>query len=242
MPGVMSRARATIPQGDYLDKDELIREQEPFAIVSIAFDQVGHSFGPRWVCTLAPWFDDQEGPNGLLTMTANPTRNPMFEDLQAQIEENNNEPIGPLTLIKGKSQKGYRFYTFEDWAEPGEVQNVVPMTAPARAARPQASAPAPAPAPAAAEAPKRKAGRPRKVTTEATPAPAPAPVAASKPPETAVAGVNQQLAVGSGVCPDCNMVVSGRVLPDEHGNRFIIHPSCPATGRPSVVPVTEEVN
>src|SRR6266446_7550454 len=119
MPGVMSRANSRIPQGDYLDKDELIREQEPFAITSVVFDSVGHSFGPRWVVSVQPWFEDQESPAGLITFTNNPTRQPVYEDLQAQIEENGNEPIGPIVLVKGKSNKGYRFYSFADWSEGG---------------------------------------------------------------------------------------------------------------------------
>jgi predicted amidohydrolase len=49
------------------------------------------------------------------------------------------------------------------------------------------------------------------------------------------------VAIGTAICPDCHMPVTGRVLPDEHGNKFIIHPSCPATGRASIVPVLEEV-
>ncbi|MDA4120377.1 MAG: hypothetical protein OK436_07295, partial [Thaumarchaeota archaeon] len=102
--GVADRARKRMPAaGDYLDKDDLIRAQdEPFGVANVAYDEHGGQFGPRWVLTLIPWFDDQDKPQGLLTFTANPTRNPFFEDLQVQIEENENQPIGPLTVIKGK--------------------------------------------------------------------------------------------------------------------------------------------
>src|SRR5205823_4761235 len=109
--------------------------------------------------------------------TANPTRNPFFEDLQLQIEENQNEPIGPCVVIKGKSQKGYRYYTLDDWKEGGASQvngSEEPSPAPARPARPAASAPAPAPTNVPVEtvpandAPKKR-GRPRKAQAETSP-------------------------------------------------------------------------
>ena len=228
MPGVMSRANRLIPTGDYLDKDELIREQEPMAIKSVVFDTTGSSFGPRWVVSVGPWFEDQEGPIGLVTFTNNGTRQPVFEDLQQQIEDANNEPIGPVVLVKGKSTKGYRFYGFADYDEPGAV-----------------AAPAPAPAP---EPAKRKPGRPRKaaapVAATAAPAPSPSPSAPEpeqKPVQSDMGGQEVVLKVGTAICPDCNMPVTGRVLPDEQGNRFIIHPHCPATGKAGVVQVIEEV-
>jgi hypothetical protein len=242
--GVMDRANSKIPaSGDYLDKDELIRDQEPMALVSVTFDSVGSQFGARWVCSVQPWFEDQDGPTGLITFTNNPTRQPLFEDLQAQIEENGNEPIGPVVIIKGKSQAGYRFYSFGDWTEGGVAAAPAPAPAPApkaqRATR-AASAPAPTPAPAPApEAAKRRPGRPRKAA-EAAPSSPSAPALAPKPevaPGTGVASVS--LAVGQAICPDCNQLVTGRVLDDDKGNRVIIHPHCPATGRAGVVMVTD---
>src|SRR5438132_7079729 len=108
----MQRANSRIPPvgggGDYLDKDELIRDQQPMAIKSVNFDAHGSQFGPRWVVSIGPWFEDQDGPEGLLTFTNSPTRQPVFEDLQVQIEESGNQPIGPVILVKGKSQQGYR--------------------------------------------------------------------------------------------------------------------------------------
>ena len=163
--GVADRARKQMPSsGDYLDKDDLIRAQdEPFGIKSVVYDEKGSNYGPRWVLSLIPWFEEQEAPKGLLTFTANPTRNPFMEDLQLQIDENDGEPIGPCVLIKDKSQKGYRYYTIDDWSE---TPTDVPTPAPARPARP--SAPAPQQEVAAANPPepeKPKRGRPRKSAT-----------------------------------------------------------------------------
>lgn len=260
--GVVDRARKRMPAaGDYLDKDDLIRNQEPMGIAACVFDP-NHTYSgnpaPRWVLTIIPWFEDQEDPEGLLTFSSNPTRNPMFEDFQAQIEENHNEPIGPVVLVKERSTKGFRFYTLADWTDSTSVDEAqgVPQAAAPKAARPSRSA-APAPAPTnvapeavpANDAPKAKRGRPRKSSStpeasspSSSDGPAPAqPV--SNPPATAIdAAVQQvQLSVGKAICPECHQEVTGRVLPDETGKRFIIHPHCPATGRAGVVEVTEEV-
>lgn len=262
--GVVDRARKRIPTtGDYLDKDELVRAQdEPFGIANVAFDEHGSSFGARWVLTVIPWFEDQDGPEGLLTFGSNPTRNPMFEDFQAQIEENGNQPIGPVTLIKDKSQKGYRFYTLSDWVEASDEP--VPAAAPAPARVRPSRAPETAKtevtpeAIPANDAPKKRVGRPRKVSETATtsavsstptsssPSPSDGPAAAqpvSKPAATAIAPEVQQvlLSVGKAICPECHQEVTGRVLPDDTGKRFIIHPHCPATGKAGVVEVTEEI-
>lgn len=278
--GVVDRARRKLPAtGDYLDKDELIRNQEPMGIANVAFDP-SHTYSgnpaPRWVLSIIPWFEDQEEPEGLLTFSSNPTRNPMFEDFQAQIEENHNEPIGPVILIKEKSQKGFRFYTLADWVDPTSTEEaqgvpqaaapaltVVPEPAPARPRPSRAATPAapeaakstevkPAEVPANDAAPKKRVGRPRKdsatssTTATSSPSPSDGPVPAqpaSKPPATAIDPAVQQiqLSVGKAICPDCHQEVTGRVLPDDSGKRFIIHPHCPATGKAGVVEVTEEV-
>jgi hypothetical protein len=232
MSPVMARANQRIPQqGDYLDKDELIRDQEPMGIASVAFDSVGSNFGPRWIVSVQPWFEGQDGPTGLITFTNNATRTPLFEDLQAQIEENGNEPIGPVVLIKGKSQQGYRFYTFGDWDEPQAVAAV--SAPPTRPARPTV---APEPTPATSEPAKRKPGRPRKAETAAPSSPAASE--AVKPPERPLAAPSQTLNVGKAICPDCQQEVTGRVLSDEKGNQVIIHPHCPATGKAGVVAIS----
>lgn len=259
--GVMERANSRIPPstggGQYLDKDELIRDQNPMGIKSVNFDSNGSQFGPRWVISVQPWFEEQDGPEGLLTFTNSPTREPVFEDLQVQIEENANEPVGPVVLVKGKSQKGYRFYTFADWSEEGE-QEPAPVVMPTqqRPPKPVAALKDPVPLTASEAAafktfetqarPKR--GRPAgsknrpKVNGES---PAPSATATSpalKPAERPVAGASQALVVGKATCPNCGQEVTGRVLPDEKGGRFIIHPHCPATNRPEVLVVEQEVN
>jgi hypothetical protein len=241
--GVMDRARRQIPaSGDYLDKENLVRDQEPMALVSVSYDErPSNTWGPRWVVTIQPWYEDQETPHGLLTFTALPTRNPVFEDLQAQIEENGNEPVGPVVLIREKSQKGFRYYTFSDFNEDGagSEQPAVPVPAPApRAARPAA------PAPVETE-PKPKRGRPYgsrnrpKEEPSATSTPVASP---SKPAERAVAGTEQILAVGEAVCPKCQQVVRGRVLSDETGARVIIHAHCPVSNQAEVLQVSEEIS
>jgi len=253
---VADRARKRMPQqGDYLDKDDLIREQEPFGVATCVYDERGSNFGPRWVLSLIPWFEDQEAPKGLLTFTANPTRNPFFEDLQAQIEENDNEPIGPLVVIKGKSTKGFRYYTLDDWKEDAPV--AAPSPAPARPARPTAPASQqeaavvvpPESIPANGEPAKRKPGRPRKTSPTSsttvslsTSTSAPTATGESKPAATAIAPEVQEVKpanVGSVVCPDCKQVVEGRILPDDSGRRFIIHPFCPTLNKATVVEVME---
>jgi hypothetical protein len=259
--GVADRARKRMPQsGDYLEKDDLIRAQdEPFGVANVTYDEKGSNYGPRWVLSLIPWFDEQEGPQGLLTFTANPTRNPFFEDLQAQIEENENQPIGPLTVVKGKSQKGFRYYTLDDWTEGGPAGGPAPQDAPTPApARPaRTSAPAPQqPAPEATatatppEPEKRKPGRPRKTattataTSETTPVPAPNLPAARQPdparPDEATHAQEVSLPkVGKAICPDCKQEVEGRILPDDSGRRFIIHPFCPVLNKATVVEVID---
>jgi hypothetical protein len=241
--GVADRARKQIPaQGDYLEKDDLIRAQdEPFGIANVTYDEKGTNFGPRWVLTLVPWFDDQEGPKGLLTFTANPTRNPFMEDLQLQIEENDNEPIGPCVLIKDKSQKGYRYYTIDDWSEAAPS-----APAPAPAARPQRPS-APAPQQEAAAAPpavepepvKRRPGRPRKTTTSAPTTTSATSSSTSGPPvpatrepvaEAGEAAHAREVGVprtATVTCPECGQEVTGRVLPNDKGQFFIIHTYCP---------------
>jgi hypothetical protein len=229
--GVADRARKRMPQaGDYLDKDDLIRNQdEPFGVATCVYDEHGTNYGPRWVLSLIPWFEEQEGPKGLLTFTANPTRNPFLEDLQAQIEENDNEPIGPLTVIKGKSQKGFRYYTLDDWKETAAPAEATSASAPARPARP--AAPAPQQEAAAANPPadtppdKPKRGRPRKASvtpsTTETPSASPSspPIPAIREPGPGEAAKAQEVSVptnvGSVVCPDCHQTVEGRILPDD---------------------------
>jgi hypothetical protein len=44
---------------------------------------------------------------------------------------------------------------------------------------------------------------------------------------------------GKVVCPDCGRVVEGRILPDDSGRRFIIHPFCPKLNKATVVEVVE---
>lgn len=256
--GVMSRANSRIPPtvggGQYLDKDDLIRDQEPMGIKSVNFDSNGSQFGPRWVISVQPWFEDQDGPTGLLSFTNSPTREPVFEDLQVQIEENGNEPVGPVVLVKGKSQKGYRFYTFSDWSEDGEQEPAPVLPMPTQQVRPPKPAAVQATTEtvpvgpnsfATAEKPKRRgrpAGSKNRTKDEVTPARAVAPARpASKPAERPVGGLDQPLSIGTAICPNCNQEVSGRVLPDEKGGRFIIHPHCPATNRPEVLAVTQEV-
>jgi hypothetical protein len=254
--GVVDRARKKLPvSGDYLDKDELIRDQNPMGIASCVFDPT-HTYSgnaaPRWVLSVEPWFEDQEDPTGLVTFSSNPTRNPMFEDFQAQIEENHNEPIGPVVLVKEKSQKGFRFYTLADWSEtpvsaPVPAPTATPTPARPRPQRPAAPAPDSVPTAVAPETvpandaptPKRR-GRPRK--TAETVAETPVSTPATKPAEGAAAAspaANVPLNVGSAICPDCHQEVKGRVLPDDQGRQFIIHPFCPALGKASVVEVVE---
>jgi hypothetical protein len=238
--------------GDYLNKDDLIRNQdEPFGVKNCVFDEKGGNYGARWVLTLIPWFDGQEDPKGLLTFDANPTRNPFFEDLQVQIEENDNDAIGPLTLVKGKTQKGFRYYTLDDWTEDGPANGPAPVDAPApapaRPARPAASAPEPeAAAKADPPADKPKRGRPRKdsatPSSPATPSASTAEPSATKPPATAIDPSVQEIKpanFGSVVCPDCKTVVEGRILPDDSGRRFIIHPFCPVLNKATVVEVPD---
>lgn len=261
MPGVMRRAGArTIPQGDYLDKDELVRDQEPMGIKSVTFDATGSQFGPRWVCSVEPWYEGQDGPEGLVTFTNNPTRQPIFEDLQAQIEEAGNESIGPVTLIRAKTQKGFRVYTFADYDD-GQAPAAV-----AAEPKPRPTAPAPmrveTPLPAWDQsqeppvAPKRRGrppgskNRPKEpngstATTSTTSRSASSekiesPSTSSRPPEREVAGQEQILSVGEATCPHCGQVVRGRVLRDESGRGVIIHPHCVQTGKAEILVVAEE--
>lgn len=256
--GVADRARKRMPTGgDYLDKDDLIRNQdEPFGVTSVVYDEKGSNFGSRWVLSLIPWFDDQEDPHGLLTFTANPTRNPFFEDLQAQLEENGNEPLGPLTLIKGKSQKGYRYYTLDDWTEAGPATGPdgSAATTPAQARPQRPAAPATEPEPTKEvpveqvpdNPPARKRGRPRKnseTPSSATISPSASqtsPLPAAREPGPGEAARAQEVVApryAKATCPDCRQEVEGRVLPDDHGKLFLIHPFCPALNKGTIIEV-----
>lgn len=263
MPGVMKRAGGKLPPtGDYLDKDELVRDQEPMGLKSVVFDPNGSQFGPRWVVSVEPWYEGQDEPHGLVTFTNSPTRQPVFEDLQAQIEENNNDAIGPVVLIRAKSNQGWRYFTFADYQDDGSEQPKDDLdryveSRPAVAERLKAPRPT---APArkmmtdterdeaireAAEAPRRR-GRPPGVknrpkagngSTEQT---QPTPRTQVKPPDRPIAGQEQVLAVGEATCPNCGDVVRGRVLRDETGKGVIIHPHCRQTGKAEILTVAEQ--
>jgi len=236
MAGVMNRARGKLPpSGDYLDKDDLVRDQEPMALKSVDFDTTGSQFGPRWVCSVIPWYEDQDGPEGLITFTNNPTRQPMFEDLQAQIEENGNEPIGPIVLIRAKTQKGYRMYTFEDYNADGEAAQPVPVIEPPH---PRPAAPVRQQTAQQAE-PARKRGRPAGSKNRPKESVDSSPVV-TRLPEREIAGQEQVLAVGEAECPNCGEMVRGRVLRDETGKGVIIHPHCRQTGKAEILTVASQ--
>jgi hypothetical protein len=244
----MSRANSKLPPstggGEYLDKDEIVRDQNPMAIANVVFDSVGTQFGPRWVVSVEPWYEDQDGPTGLLTFTNSPTRQPVFEDLQAQIEENGEDRIGPVTLIRAKSQKGYRFYTFADFAEGnGQAAEVVQM--PKQVLDLGQRSPAPAPAEKRRPGrPKGSSNRPKGPATTPTATPTSAPeIPAARPPAPGEAVKAQTMVTpvyGAVMCPHCQQAVQGRILSDETGARVIIHPHCPVTKKAEILQYVEE--
>jgi hypothetical protein len=128
--GVMGRANQKLGGGgDWLDKDELIRLRLPMAIVDIKFDRVGTGKfpGENWIITLEPWDADKfPGPSGNLRFKNIPTRQGQFEDISEQLEEAKASSvpyIGPVALISGTSNAGFRFKTLADVmvTEAGEV-------------------------------------------------------------------------------------------------------------------------
>jgi hypothetical protein len=249
--GVMSRANSKLPPtlggGEYLEKDDLVRDQNPMAIANVVFDSTGSSFGPRWVVSVEPWYEGQDDPQGLLTFTNNPTRQPVFEDLQAQIEESGEQRIGPVTLIRAKTQKGYRFYTFADFVE--QDSNVVAMPVPEV---PTSTRQVETRVLPSGEI-KRRPGRPKgstnrpkgsvqtpTVSTSSTSAPE---IPATRPPAAGEAAKAQSVVTpvyGAVMCPNCQQAVQGRILSDENGARVIIHAQCPVTKKAEILFVTDE--
>lgn len=128
--GVMTRANQKLGGGsDWLDKDELIRLRLPMAIVDIKFDHNGTSKfpGENWIVSLEPWDSNKfPGPSGALRFKNLPTRQAQFEDISEQLDEAKASSvpyIGPVALVSGTSNAGYRFKTLADVMvdEAGEI-------------------------------------------------------------------------------------------------------------------------
>lgn len=118
--GVMTRANQKLGGSDWLDKDELIRLRLPMAIVDIKFDHNGTSKfpGENWIVSLEPWDNNKfPGPSGVLRFKNLPTRQAQFEDIAEQLDEAKASSvpyIGPVALVSGTSNAGYRFKTLAD--------------------------------------------------------------------------------------------------------------------------------
>jgi hypothetical protein len=105
--------------GEWLDNDTLIGNQLVFHITDIREDRGGGYAGAdRWILRVEPYFEGEEDPDGLISMTDNPARHKFMVALDQTLNELNekgDDPvIGPCVMVKLKG-KNYRFNDIVDW-------------------------------------------------------------------------------------------------------------------------------
>lgn len=262
--GVIGKARESIPaQGDYLDKEELVRAGTPFGITNVAWDETGGYEGAsRWLVSVAPWYDGDD-VTGLISFGATPIRQAVMQSLQDQLDESG-EPLGPVVLIRAVSKGKNRYYDLADYDEStGEADrsgHASDEAQPAPAAtngrtRPRPGAPAPAPAKRGRPAGTAKAstGQRERAAAKAeleqqellqADRPSAIPQAKTDIPEGGGEKA-QEVRAGEGprqgvaLCPDCGQEVRGRIFPDTEGNPVLIHQFCPELKKGVSLPASE---
>lgn len=203
MPSALQRAREQamkgMGDGEWLENDALIGRQAPFVITDVRDDRGGGFQGAdRWVLRVEPFDENEEFPDGLVSLTDNPARRKFMgvldQELDSKLKQGQDPVIGPCVMVRLKG-KNYRYNEIVDWDEnenrpilpPGAVmagarveEDMRPPRrpraaqsepAPPEVQRPFAGAVAESKAEAAPAAPSRR---------QAKAAPAPEPVA---PPE-----------------------------------------------------------
>lgn len=125
MSSVLSRAREQAMRGagagEWLDNDTLIQNQLVFYIIDVRDDRGGGFNGnDRWVIRVEPFYDNEEDPDGLISLTDNPARRKFMDVLDQELSklvEQNEEPvIGPCVMVRLKG-KNYRYIEIVDWDE-----------------------------------------------------------------------------------------------------------------------------
>jgi len=114
-------------EGDYLNNDDLIRDQSVFAIIDVVEDR-GGGFGgnDRWVVKVIPYDDQDEAPDGLITLSDNAARRKFMLVLQDELDNlekaGDNVEIGPCTLVRLKGRSNF-YYEIVDW----DLERKAPM-------------------------------------------------------------------------------------------------------------------
>lgn len=128
MASVLSRAREQamkgVGAGEWLDNDTLIANQLVFYITDVRDDRGGGFSGnDRWVVRVEPFYDGEEDPDGLISLTDNPARrkfmNVLDEELTSLVDKNEDPVIGPCVMVRLKG-KNYRYIEIVDWDDAGK--------------------------------------------------------------------------------------------------------------------------
>lgn len=141
MASVLSRAREQAMKGmgagEWLDNDTLIANQLVFYITDVRDDRGGGFSGnDRWVVRVEPFYDGEEDPDGLISLTDNPARrkfmNVLDEELSSLVEKNEDPVIGPCVMVRLKG-RNYRYIEIVDWDDKSKQPTLPPGAIPAGA-------------------------------------------------------------------------------------------------------------
>lgn len=141
MASVLSRAREQAMKGmgagEWLDNDTLIANQLVFYITDVRDDRGGGFSGnDRWVVRVEPFYDGEEDPDGLISLTDNPARRKFMvfldEALSQLVKDNEDPVIGPCVMVRLKG-KNYRYIEIVDWDETAKQPMLPPGSVPAGA-------------------------------------------------------------------------------------------------------------
>lgn len=105
--------------GEWLENDALIANQLVFYITDVRDDRGGGFSGnDRWVVRVEPYYDGEEDPTGLISLTDNPARRKFMAVLDQELEDllkRGEDPvIGPCCMVRLKG-KNYRYIEIVDW-------------------------------------------------------------------------------------------------------------------------------
>lgn len=134
MSTALSRAREEAMKGggDWLENDTLIANQLIFNISDVRDDRGGGFQGAdRWVLRVEPYYEEDEDPVGLISLTDNPARRKFMDVIDRELEElvgKGEDPvIGPCVMVRLKG-KNYRYIEIVDW-NPEEQKPILPQGA-----------------------------------------------------------------------------------------------------------------
>lgn len=123
MASAISRAREQAlsggGSGEYLDNNTLIDNLLVFGIIDVVDDRGGGFNGnDRWIVKVEPFYDGEQDPAGLITLTDNPARrkfmNALAQELDDLEKKNEDAFIGPCVMVKLKG-KNYRYIEIVDF-------------------------------------------------------------------------------------------------------------------------------